>query len=129
MRVGYCVPRTVNSSPPNRVTHYDRFLNLQGVDHREIVFRETVSRVAGWRDARCAIAAASYPVYVIGLGQLRRKVIKDMRRIAQTRQQHHCPPGTSPIEYFQAHSRRNCDGEHAVRGGITPVRFLRDCSD
>src|ERR1700693_4071914 len=52
--------------------------------------------------------------------KLRRKLVKDARRVTAPGEQDDRPPGTAPIQHFQSNVLVDADQSHAVRRWVLP---------
>ena len=70
------------------------------------------------------MTASAHADDAVSLGQGRRNVIEDMRRITQARQQDQGRAGTAPVEHFQPHIVFDGDERCLMRRWVLPLRLL-----
>ena len=105
----------------HRVSSEHRLLQIESLNHGKYIVTETVGRiivVIGSGYAGIAEPATCDAVDVVFCGELGRKGVEDMRRIAQTGEEHKWSSGASPVKDFELDAGFDRDELHAVVCGI-----------
>jgi hypothetical protein len=106
--------------PGYRMSHQDRPVQFERVNHRHNVVAEAVSRVIRGRKTGRAEPAPRNAVNMVAGRELRCELVEYVRRVPTPGQEDHRPASPSPIEHFQPHVIVDPYKLDGVRGWVLP---------